>query len=114
MQKTFAALLMLISASTLANPDKARTEYNKCLAELATEQRKIDQVMNPAKSRCDNTGVCIEVSIGTGVSGALSRMDAFTKGEDCMMRLDNYETACKKSNKDCQFKTFDEVYGVQK
>lgn len=107
----YASLLMLISASALANPDKARTEYNKCLAQLSTEQRKIDQVMNPAKSRCGNTGVCIEVSIGAGVSGALSRMDAFAKGEDCMMRLDNYEKACEKSGKDCEYKTFDEVYG---
>jgi hypothetical protein len=108
-----ALLLILVSAGVAANPDKARTQYNKCLAELGTEQRKIDQVMRPAKSRCDNTGVCIEVSIGASVGGALSRMDAFEKGQDCMLRLDEYESACEEAGKECEFKTFDEAYNDQ-
>ena len=102
--------LSVYAAAAVANPDKARTDYNKCLAQLATEQRKIDQVMDPAKSRCDNTGVCVEITIGAGIGPALSRADAFAKGEECMGRLDTYESACAESGADCTFKTFDEIY----
>jgi hypothetical protein len=110
MKRIAVVLATLASVSAFANPDKARTDYNKCLAQLATEQRKIDQVMNPASARCDNTGVCIEVTISAGVGAALSRSDAFAKGEDCMIRLDDYEDACSKAGKECDYKTFDEVY----
>ena len=105
-------LLALFSSVALSNPDKARTAYNRCLAELASEQMKIDQVMSPAKARCDNSGVCVELTIGAGAGPALSRMDAFAKGEDCMIRLDEYEFACKEADRDCSYKTFDEVYDV--
>ena len=103
-------LTALLSSVALSNPDKTRIEYNKCLRELSKEQRKIDQVMNPAKSRCDNTGVCVEITIGASVGQAMSRSDTFAKGEDCMYRLDKYESACNEAGKDCVFTTFDEIY----
>ena len=110
MKKLGIAIVLPASINAAANPDKARTKYNKCLAELATEQRKIDQVAAPASARCDNTGICVEITIGAGAGSELSRMDAFAKGDDCMLRLDEYEFACEEAGQDCDFKTFDEVY----
>lgn len=104
------AFVIATTVIALSNPDTTRAEYNKCLAQLATEQRRIDQVMNPAKSRCDNTGVCVEVTIGDAVGSALSRSDAFIKGEECMFRLDEYEAACDEAGRDCRYTTFDEIY----
>ena len=120
MKKLVIAVIVLATADAIANPDKARTEYNRCLAELASEQRKIDVVERAASQRCKNAGVCIEVTIdggnptfGTDVAPALSRMDAYLKGDECMGALDVYEDACEGAGRDCDFKTFDEVYDVE-
>ena len=117
MKKLVIAVIVLANSDAIANPDKARTEYHQCLAQLASEQRKIDAVEGPANQRCKNAGVCFEVTIGGGdpafgtdVGPAISRMEAFLKGDECMGKLDVYEDACEEANRECQFKTFNEAY----
>jgi len=104
-------LLALLSSVALSNPGKARTEYQQCLAELATEQRALDQISIPMQQRCDNTGICIEVTIGSGSASELGSYKAFIKGDECMGKLQMYEEACEEADEDCVYMTFDRVYG---